>query len=216
MEDLSRPKNVPNLMLRVLRYLVANGFGSLRFYSYVKEGLNTLRVVWYFEMQERGRKGEPLAYHLWSESFASTDSYGVASSWKSCIQGDYPVEDAIQIIKDKLSLYADYQSKPPAEYLEWLDELLATCGNNGIPITEEPHLHGYGEEGNLVECVFDDRSRVAYLPRPQMFCETIFPYLEHSKWVRRRDAETAEARRKDNYGEWKRRVSGILNGEIPS
>lgn len=212
MKPLSRPKNVPNLMLHVQRYLLEHGFGSLRFYSYIKEGLSTLRVVWYFEMQEQGRYGEPFAYPLWMESFTSFDSYGLASYWKNCIQGELSVEGVAEVIKTKIDAFAEYQSKPSIEYLSWFDDLLAACGNNGFPITEEPHLQAFGAEGKLVECVSDDRSWVKYLPSPPGFSATTFPYREYEAWLCQHERDVAEATHKANYAEWKRGVAGIRNG----
>lgn len=111
--------------------------------------------------------------------------------------------------KEMLSEHSGWQSAPSDKYLAWLDSVIAVCGDNGFPITEEPGMPGFGTGGVMIECMFADRRPIVLLPRPPKFAETLFPFNEYNRWLRNHEMELAKAKRKANYSEWKRRIAEI-------
>lgn len=195
----------------VHRHLIDRGFGGLRFYSYVKEGLGALRVGNYFEMDERGRNGErfgclqqlPWSFHYFecSDYFCEFDDY--VSRRLSVAQAAEEYE------RENLRFLEAYRAAPDQRYIDWYDGLLNICREDGFPITEEPL---YCSADRSTEIIFSDDSRapVSY-SQPPGFSSTIFPLLSNARWERARlDAIRAnEPPPVDCYAEWKRRVAEI-------
>jgi hypothetical protein len=204
------PMNAPNLFMYVIRHLVGHGYGTIRFYTYIKEGLGALKIAMYLEMREQGRNGEPLAIPFFLDSFSSFDDPGHSAYWREYTQKQLSVAEVAEIFKkEMLSGHSGWQSAPSDKYLAWLDSVIAVCGNNGFPITEEPGMSGFGTGGVMIECMFADHRPVVFLPRPPKFAETLFPVNEYNTWSRNHEIELAKAKPKANYSEWKRRIAEI-------
>ncbi len=199
------------LVLFICRHLIDRGYGGLRLYSYVKEGLGALRVGVYCEMDERCRYGERLAclpqligsFHDFQDSdyFCEFDDY--VSRRLSVAQAAEEYE------RENLRFLEAYRAAPDQRYIDWYDGLLNICREDGFPITEEPL---YCSADRSTEIIFSDDSRapVSY-SQPPGFSSTIFPLLSNARWERARlDAIRAnEPPPVDCYAEWKRRVAEI-------
>ncbi len=199
------------LILFVHRHLIDRGFGGLRFYSYVKEGLGALRVGNYFEMDERGRNGErfgclqqlPWSFHDFERSdyFCEFDDY--------VSRGLSVAQAAAEYERKNLRSFESLRAAPEQSYIDWYNGLLSICKEDGFPITEEP-LNCRADRS--IEIIFSDdrRAPVSYSQAPG-FSSTIFPYSSNAWWEKRRqDAIRAkEPPPIDHYAEWKRRVAEI-------
>lgn len=199
------------LTLFLCRHLIDRGYGGLRLYSYVKEGLGALRVGLYCEMDERGRNGEHLAYSKQSlGSFHDFQSSDWSDEFDDYVSRRLSVATAAEEF-ERMN-YRDlktYRAAPEQSYIDWYDGLLTICREDGFPITEEPDL--FGADRNT-EIIFSDDSREpAFYPRPPGFGNTIFPFQEYElrKWRAMDELRQERAPRIDAYAEWKRRVAEI-------
>lgn len=199
------------LILFICRHLISRGYGGLRFYSYVKEGLGALRVGLYREMDERGRNGERLAYPQYSiGSFHGFQGSDWPTELDDYVSRRLSVARAAEEFEREHFRYLDgCRVTPEQSYIDWYDGLLGICREDGFPITEEPHLSGVDQN---TEIIFSDDSRepVSY-SRPPGFGNTVFPFREDELWERRAMAALRESdvQRLGGYAEWKRRVVEI-------
>lgn len=199
------------LILFICRHLISRGYGGLRLYSYVKEGLGALRVGLYCEMDERGRNGERLAYaQRLIGSFHDFQGDDWPNEFDDYVSRRLSVALAAEEFEREHVKYLEAcRAVPDQSYIEWYDGLLNICRDDGFPITEEPHLFGVDR---ITEIIFSDDSLepVSY-SRPPGFGNTIFPFRENELWERRAMAALREpdAPRFDGYAEWKRRVAEI-------
>lgn len=208
--DDAYPKNVPNLILQVQRYLVSHGYGSLRFYTYLKNWHGELRVGTYFVMKEHGRNGEPFALPISLEAFRQFSRMGNSGLWQECMDKRIPIPEAAELYENSvLKKHADFCSEAPAEYLEWFDALLVKCGNEGFPVTEVPGKREYGDDDEAIPCKFENPNQFVFIALPPRFIETIFPYDEDKRWESRRNCQLSEMKDKARWAEWKSKVAAI-------
>ena len=202
------------LILFICRHLISRGYGGLRLYSYVKEGLGALRVGLYCEMDERGRNGERLAYaqRLFG-SFHDFQGDDWPNEFDDYISRRLSVTQAAEEFERKHLAYLKACCLAPDKgYVEWYDGLLSICREDGFPITEEPDRPGFGQNGNMTEIFFSKAGREAvFYPRPPGFGDTIFPFKENElrRWRPMVGLGKPDSPSFDGYAEWKRRVAEI-------
>jgi hypothetical protein len=167
----------------------------------------------YCMMNERGRNAELLAYPpFWTYRF---NHFKRDSHWLSVF--DEYVERNLSVSQAAVEFERKYGTELDAcrgssdpDYVDWYDQLLALCRDDGFPITEEPQRRGYGHDGSMSEVRYSQADLQWTLhPRPPGFGSTSFPYLEMLWQIEERRLEAQEARRKANYAEWQRRVAEI-------
>lgn len=198
------------LVLFICRHLIDRGYGGLRLFSYVKEGLGALRVGVYCEMNERCRNGERLA--CLSQLIGSFDDF---HDRDYCEFADYAsrrlsvAQAAEEYERKNLRFLEAYRAAPEQSYIDWYDGLLSICMEDGFPITEDPLYCGADRSTEIIFSE-DSRAPVSY-PQPPGFSSTIFPLVSNARWERARlDAIRAkEPPPVDCYAEWKRRVAEI-------
>lgn len=208
--DVTYSPSPLRLILFICRHLISRGYGGLRFYSYVKEGLGALRVGLYCEMDEHGRNGERLAYPKYSiGSFHDFQGSDWFSEFDDYVGRRLSVALAAEEFEREHFQYLEAcRATPEQSYIDWYDGLLGLCRDDGFPITEEPDRRGPG----CTEIIFSDDGRepTSY-SRPPGFGNTIFPFHEDKlrEWRAMADLREHDAPPFDCYAEWKRRVAEI-------
>lgn len=199
------------LILFMCRHLLDQGYGTLRFYSYIKEGLEALRVAMYFELVERGRNGERLAL----DPFCLTSFSGFEqSNWSllnDCVRDGLSVDGAASKFAIKhCNPFGKWHLPPDHAYVDWLDGVINVCHDDGFPITESPGRASFKGGNPLVNIVFAHRrGREIFINRPPGFDATVFPYREYDFFLAEEARAKEEKRLKNNYEQWKARVAEI-------
>lgn len=152
-----RPTSL-DYVLPVLKELITGGYETLRFMSYIKEGI-ALRVFIYCEAQ--GPTSEQrIATQVWSCSYRHFNQSTYPSKFDSWVAQGASVEECASFFKDEyLSGIERTESSQACVYLAWLTEVIVKCPEQAFPITEEPMRSGFGENGEYLKFVFKDMDR---------------------------------------------------------
>jgi hypothetical protein len=209
-------------LLLTQRELMLCGYGRLRFFSYVKDGLGMLRVFWFALHREQNigvaqQAHDPLLV-MSTGSFEGRPSVGL----------DFADDDIpIRMVAERLAAtWTSAEGPPDDDYLFWYDRMLHVCGEEGFPVTEAPDVLGVTDDENGIRLLIADGAAAAQvmarlsavsdwtvsdellIPRPPNFCVS-FPAREVRKTAEQAVHEAELQRIANNQLEWKERVSAI-------